>query len=150
MKSHQVRFALIAALASLTATMAFAQAAGHDSAPAAQAPAVPPAIPAEKLPATAAETLAAIKRQHSLLKAAFKEGKLSEVQAQALTLNELVQHIVNQVPADHQASVKEIADRHSKLTEALTKASAAGAQKEVEANIFKLTGNLRALQLQAH
>jgi hypothetical protein len=75
---------------------------------------------------------------------------LSKVQTQALTVNELVQHIVNQVPADHQASVKKIADRHAELTEALTKASAAGAQKEAEANLVKLTGNLRALQLQAH
>jgi hypothetical protein len=74
MKSHQFRFALIAALASLTATTAFAQAEGHDLAPVAPAPAVPPATPSQKLPATAAETLAAIKRQQSLLKAAFKDG----------------------------------------------------------------------------
>jgi hypothetical protein len=109
-----------------------------------------PAKPALTLPATATETIATIQRQLDALKAALEDGKLPAVRSNALTLNELVKHIVALVPADHQASVKEIAERHSKLTDELSKAASAGAQKEVESLVSKITGNLRALKPFVH
>lgn len=78
------------------------------------------------------------------------EGKLTTVQSHALTINTLVQHLVTKVPADHQASVKEIAVRHAQITTDLVKASSAGARKETEANVTKISGNIRALKTQAH
>ena len=96
------------------------------------------------------ETLAAIQRQYDLLKTVLEENRLTAVQANALTLDRLVQHIVSQVPADHQADLKEIAARHAKQTGDLVKASAAGAQKQAADLVSKLGSNIRALQLLAH
>ncbi|MFH1497738.1 MAG: hypothetical protein ABII82_07915 [Verrucomicrobiota bacterium] len=144
MKTTSLRLVLIAALATCATGTAFAHAEGH-----APAPAKPP-IATEALPATMAETLTAIQSQLALLKTAQKEGKFSAVSANAVTLNQLVQHIVGQVPADHKDQVKEIADKHATITAELTRAAAAGAAKPVSDLVSKLGGNLRALQLFAH
>ena len=117
-------------------------------------PAIPkpkvPAKPALALPATSAETIAAIQRQLDALKTALNDNKLPAVQSNAVTLNELVKHISTQLPADHQANVKEIVEKQAKLTDELTKAAAAGAQKEVESLVTKISGNVRALKAVAH
>lgn len=97
-----------------------------------------------------ADTLTAIQSQLALLKAAQAKGKFSAVASHAVTLNQLVQHIVGQVPADHKAQVKEIADKNATLTAELTRAASAGATKPVSDLVLKLDGNLRALQLFAH
>jgi len=144
MKTKSLRLSLLVALATLSTGTAFAHADGH-----APAPAKPP-IATETLPATMADTLTAIQSQLALLKAAQKDGKFTAVAANAVTLNQLVQHIVGQVPADHKANVKEIADKHATITAELTRAAAAGAAKPVADLVTKLSGNLRALQLFAH
>lgn len=144
MKTTSLRLSLLVALATLSTATAFAHAEGH-----APAPAKPP-FATETLPATMAETLTAIQSQHALLKTAQKDGKFSAVSSHAVTLNQLVQHIVGQVPADHKANVKEIADKQATITAELTRAAAAGAAKPVSDLVSKLGGNLRALQLFAH
>jgi len=147
MKTHTIRLALLTAvLATLSAAPVFGHADGHLP----KLPAAGPSVSSVTLPATLAETLAAIKNQHAALKTALEEGKFSAVSANAVTLNQLVQHIVGQVPADHKASVKEIADKHATATAELTRAAAAGATKPVSDLVSKLGGNIRALQIFAH
>jgi hypothetical protein len=144
MKINSLRLCLLAALATFATSTAFAHADGHSHPPA------KPPVATEALPAKMADTLTAIQSQLALLKTAQKEGKFAAVSANAVTLNQLVQHIVGQVPADHKANVKEIADKHATLTAELTRAAAAGAAKPVSDLVAKLGGNLRALQLFAH
>lgn len=144
MKNTSLRLCLLAVLATFATGTAFAHAEGH-----APAPTKPP-VATEALPATMAETLTAIQSQLALLKTAQKDGKFTAVAANAVTLNQLVQHIVGQVPADHKANVKEIADKHATITAELTRAASAGAAKPVSDLVSKLSGNLRALQLFAH
>jgi hypothetical protein len=144
MKTNSLRLSLLVALATVTTGTAFAHAEGHTHAPA------KPPVATEALPATMADTLAAIQSQLALLKTAQKDGKFSAVSANAVTLNQLVQHISGQVPADHKAQVKEIADKQATITTELTRAAAAGAAKPVSDLVSKLSGNLRALQLFAH
>jgi hypothetical protein len=96
------------------------------------------------------DTLAAINGQFALLKAALADGKFSAVSSNAVTLNQLVQHIVKQVPGDHQADVKAIAAQHAALTTELTRAAAAGAAKNTTELVSKLGGNLRNLQQFVH
>lgn len=149
MKTNSLRLCLLAALATFAAGTAFAHAEGHDH-ELTPKPAAPSAETALALPATMADTLTAIQSQLALLKTALKDGKFAAVSANAVTLNLLVQHIVTQVPADHQANVKEIADKNATLTAELTRAAAAGAAKPASDLVSKLGGNLRALQLFAH
>lgn len=146
MKIQSFHRYVISLLAGLSVT-AFAHPGGHGEE---TAPAAPSAEMTLELPATMAETLTAIQGQLALLKTALADGKLSVVSANAVTLNQLVQHIATQVPADHQAKVKEIAERNTKLTGELTRAAAAGAAKSASEIVSKLSGNLRALQLFAH
>jgi hypothetical protein len=136
----------ISLLAGLSVT-AFAHPGGHGEE---TTPAAPSAEKTLELPATMAETLTAIQGQLALLKTAQKDGKFSAVAANAVTLNQLVQHIVAQVPVDHKSKVKEIADKNATITAELTRAAAAGAAKPVSELVSKLSGNLRALQLFAH
>lgn len=149
MKTHRHLITLLVS-ATLFAGAASAHPGGHGE----DIPAVPkpriPAKPAPALPATSAETIAAIQRRLDALKTALKDGKLSAVRSNAVTLNELVRHIANLLPADHQANVKEIVERQSKLTEELARAAAAGAQKEVDSLVTKISGNIRALNAVAH
>ena len=128
----------------------FAHPGGHAQEPSEERHPAKPSPSAEKLPETAAEILKTIDAQQALLTAALDDEKWNVVQAQALTVNRLVQHLVTRVPADHQTSVKEIAARHDQLTADIVKSSAAGARKQTEANTAKLSGNLRALKTQAH
>lgn len=143
MKLHPLRLCALAAVATLITVTAFAHPEGHETRR-------PPAESSVALPASMGETLAAIQRQYDLLKTVLEENRLTAVQANALTLDRLVQHIVSQVPADHQADLKEIAARHAKQTGDLVKASAAGAQKQAADLVSKLGSNIRALQLLAH
>lgn len=133
-------------LAGLSVT-AFAHPGGHGEE---IAPAAPSSETTFDLPDKMADTLTAIQGQLTLLKTAQKDGKFSAVAANAVTLNQLVQHIVAQVPADHKAKVKEIADKNAMITAELTRAASAGAAKPVSDLVSKLSGNLRALQLFAH
>ena len=48
------------------------------------------------------------------------------------------------------STVKELAARHDQLTAALVKSSSAGAKKETESNVAKISANVRALKTQAH
>lgn len=144
MKTTALRLVILVALATCATGTVLAHADGHS-----HAPAKPPEATLA-LPASMADTLATIQSQFALLKTAQKEGKFSAVAANAVTLNQLVQHIVGQVPADHKAQVKEIADKHATLTAELTRAATAGAAKPVADLVSKLGGNLRALQLFAH
>jgi hypothetical protein len=149
MKTH-LRLLPTLVLSVLLAGSAFAHPGGHgEDLPVLPKPKIPPRS-ALTLPATAADTLAAIQRQLDALKTALNEGNLPSVRSNAATLSLLVNHIVSQVPADHQANAKEIAERHAKLTEELSKAASAGAQKEVESLVTKISGNVRALKLIAH
>jgi hypothetical protein len=146
MKTQSFHRYVIALLAGFSAT-AFAHPGGHGEE---IAPAAPSAEKTIALPATMAETLTAIQGQLALLKTAQKDGKFAAVSANAVTLNQLVQHIVGQVPADHKANVKDIAEKNATITAELTRAAAAGAAKPVSELVSKLSGNLRALQLFAH
>ncbi len=144
MKTTSLRIVLLAALAAFATGTAFAHAEGHAPIPA------KPSVATKALPATMVETLGAIQGQLALLKTALKDGRYSAVSANAVTLNQLVQHIVGQVPADHRANVKGIAGNHATITAELTRAAAAGAAKPVSDLVAKLSVNLRALQLFAH
>ena len=148
MKTHPLRLATFATLAALSTAQIFAHPGGHLSPP----PPVPslPAGSGGGLPATMTDTLTVIQRQFVLLETALKEGKYSAVSSNAMTLNQLVQHIVGKVPTDDQATAKEIAVKHAKLTAELNRAAAAGAAKSVAKIASKLGRNLRALQLFAH
>lgn len=150
MKTTALKISVLAALLTLVSSPAFAHPGGHAHEPSEIEKPASPAAPTDKLPETVVEILKTIDAQQVLLETALDEGKLSVVQAQALTVNKLVQHLIFKVPADHQSSVKEIAARHEQLTAALVKSSSAGAKKETEANVSKLNGNLRALRTQAH
>jgi|GEM_PF-1091385 len=130
------------------ATVVRAHRGGHDAMPPTQ-PNAPSALTVQ-LPTKMVDTLAAIHGQFTQLKAALADGKFSAVSSNALTLNQLVQHIVTQVSADQQGDVKVIADRQAKLTAELSRAAAAGADKAVSAIIAQLSTNLRALQLLEH
>lgn len=141
---NSLRLVALLTLAPLSSGTAFAHADGHSHAPSR------PPVTAQALPATMADTLAAISNQLALLKAAQAEGKFAAVAAHAVTLDQLLQHIVGQVPADHRARVKEISDKNAAFTAELTRAAAAGAAKPVTDLVSKLDGNLRALQLFAH
>jgi hypothetical protein len=144
MKTTSRRLCLLAALAVFATGTAHAHADGHSHSPA------KPPVATETLPANMADTLAALQSQLALLKTAQKDGKFAAVSSHALTLNQLVQHIVAQVPADHQTDVKAIAAKHATLTTELTRAAAAGAAKPVSDLVSNLAANLRALQLFAH
>jgi hypothetical protein len=149
MKTSSLKLSFIAALLTV-AIPAFAHPDGHaPEAPEHDKPAKPNST-AEKLPETVAEILKTIDAQQALLRTALDEGKLSVVQANALTVNTLVQHLVTKVPADHVASVKELAARHAQITKDIVKSSSAGAKKETEANASKLSSNIRALKTEAH
>ncbi len=150
MKTITLKTSVLATLLALVSSPAFAHPGGHAPEPSElEKPAIPTA-PAEKLPETVAEILKTIDAQQALMKTALDEGKLSVVQAQALTINKLVQHLVAKVPADHLSTVKELAGRHDQLTAALVKSSSAGAKKETESNVAKISANVRALKTQAH
>jgi len=150
MKIPTRRLSVVAALIILGVSPAFAHPGGHALENSAHDKPVKPSVSAEKLPESVADILQTIDAQHVLLKTALAEGKLSVVQANALTINALVQHIVTKVPADHVAGVKELAARHAQLTADIVKSSSAGAKKETDANASKLSSNIRALKAQAH
>lgn len=148
MKTHLLPLAAFGTLAILATTQTFAHPGGHLS------PAPPvsslPAEPSVALPDTMTDTLAVIQRQLVLLQAALKESKYSAVSSNAVTLNQLVQHIVAQVPTGDQAAAKEVAGKHAKVTQELIRAAAAGATKSANSIASKLSSNLRVLQLFAH
>lgn len=150
MKTKTLNTSLLVLIIAFTSGSVLAHPGGHADEPMEHSQPAVPAEPAEKLPETVGEIFKAIDNQQASLKSALGEGKLTTVQSHALTINTLVQHLVTKVPADHQASVKEIAVRHAQITTDLVKASSAGARKETEANVTKISGNIRALKTQAH
>ena len=141
MKTHLLPLATFATLAILATTQTFAHRGGH--LPSAPPVSSLPAEPSVALPDTMTDTLAVIQRQLVLLQAALKESKYSAVSSNAVTFNQLVQHIVAQVPTGDQAAAKEVAKKHAKLTQELNGAAAAGASKSANNITSKLSRNLR-------
>jgi len=145
MKIQSFRFFAFAVTAGLTFATAIAHPEEHHPQPSKHSD-----VQSVPLPNNKAETLAAIQNQFSLLTTALADGNLSAVSPHAVTLNQLVRHIIEQVPADHQTEAKEVASQNSIITTELTRAAAAGASKPAATIASQLSNNLRALQRLAH